>query len=274
VKDQPRNACLGSKRPYQSASLMRSRISISAKRLGEVALPSFCERCFWLRHRLGNKLPYQIFPGIFSSIDSYTRKVVHRWFDQHGTPPPWLAGLGAIGGYREPPHYSKFNHVEERLGIQIRGSPDAIFIRRDGSHLIADYNTARFTDKQDQLFPMYEAQLNAYALIGERRGLAPVSELALIYMEPFTDEEAAASRRNRRENGFAMEFSAHVLSVTIDPKRLRDLLVRVREICDRAKPPPSRSNCGDCRLVEQLVAIGGRARPNLVPGLQSLERLS
>src|SRR5207244_7001286 len=119
-------------------------------------------------------------------------------------------------------------------------------------------------------FPMYETQLNAYALIGERCGLAPVSELALIYMEPFTDEEAAASRRNRRENGFAMEFSAHILSVRIDRKRLYDLLVRVREICDRAKPPPSRSNCRDCGLVDEVVAVVGRPRPHVVPGLREL----
>jgi hypothetical protein len=161
--------------------------------------------------------------------------------------------LGKIDGYRQPPHYSKFNHVDARLGIKIQGSPDAIFTRRDGSQLIADYKTARFTDKQDELFPMYEIQLNAYAMIGDRSGFAPVSELALIYMEPFTHEEAAASKRNRRSNGFAMEFSAHILSVTINSKRLRHLLMKVRDICDRTKPPSSRPNCGDCGLVERIV---------------------
>jgi len=49
---------------------------ISAKTLGELALPDFCPRCFWLKLH-AKHLPLQIFPGIFSSIDAYTKRVVH-----------------------------------------------------------------------------------------------------------------------------------------------------------------------------------------------------
>ena len=45
---------------------------VCAKTLG---MPSFCPRCFWLQ--MHYKLPYQIFPGIFSNIDSYTKNLVH-----------------------------------------------------------------------------------------------------------------------------------------------------------------------------------------------------
>jgi hypothetical protein len=55
---------------------MTTQIRISAKNLGELAMPSFCPRCFWLKLRLNNRLPFQIFPGIFSSIDSYTKTIV------------------------------------------------------------------------------------------------------------------------------------------------------------------------------------------------------
>ena len=48
---------------------MPKPIRISAKNLGAVAMPGFCPRCFWIQmHAEG--LPYQIFPGIFSSIDA------------------------------------------------------------------------------------------------------------------------------------------------------------------------------------------------------------
>ena len=47
---------------------MNRQIQISAKNLGALALPAFCPRCFWIRMKCGGKLPYQIFPGIFSSI--------------------------------------------------------------------------------------------------------------------------------------------------------------------------------------------------------------
>ena len=55
----------------------RSDLRISAKNLGAFALPGFCPRCFWLQLRVENRLPFQIFPGIFSSIDAYTKRVVH-----------------------------------------------------------------------------------------------------------------------------------------------------------------------------------------------------
>ena len=59
-------------------------LRISAKNLGALALPGFCPRCFWLKLKAQNRLPFQIFPGIFSSIDAYTKRVVHAWIDQNG----------------------------------------------------------------------------------------------------------------------------------------------------------------------------------------------
>ncbi len=64
-----------------------SQFRISAKNRGELAFPDFCPRCFWLRTKAKNKLPFQIFPGIFSSIDAYTKRVVHAWIDQNGGAP-------------------------------------------------------------------------------------------------------------------------------------------------------------------------------------------
>ncbi|MEK7873958.1 MAG: hypothetical protein AAB502_08910, partial [Chloroflexota bacterium] len=58
-------------------------VIISAKNLGGFAGPDACERCLWIG--LHGKLPYQIFPGIFRSIDSYTKKVVHGFFRRTGT---------------------------------------------------------------------------------------------------------------------------------------------------------------------------------------------
>src|SRR5437867_2064629 len=237
----------------------RDRISISAKKLGEVALPDFCPRCFWIKLHVQYRPPFQVFPGIFSSIDSYTRKVVHQWFESHGEAPPWLSHIGRITGYRPPPHYSSFGIIDERLNIELRGSPDAIFVRPDRSHIIGDYKTAKYTATQDALFPMYETQLNAYALIGRQRGLAPVSGLALIYMEPVTDESAAAKRTNRRDEGFAMGFAAHVLRVEINLRSVCALLATVRDISDRRKPPAGREGCKECVRLDGLTTVVARA---------------
>jgi hypothetical protein len=169
--------------------------------------------------------------------------------------PVWLGDLGDLVGYREPPHHSKFQLLYKSHGILLTGSPDGVLIRSDGSHVIVDYKTAKYTDTQDELYPMYEAQLNAYALLGEQCGFAPVAGLALIYMEPVTDQDAAAEDGNHLEDGFAMGFRANVQPVTINRGLVERLMVTTRKIFDRASAPPGREGCKDCGLVDALVQV-------------------
>ena len=163
--------------------------------------------------------------------------------------------MGAISGYRNPPHFSKFNVLDGETSILLTGSPDGVLIREDGSNVIIDYKTAKFTEQQDELFPMYEAQVNAYAYIGERCGLSPVSGLALVYTEPVTDQTAADKDANTTGHGFIMEFSAHIVPVRLAPDVVPVLLQRVREIFDLTRPPESSQGCKDCVLLENLLSV-------------------
>lgn len=236
---------------------MSEPIAISAKNLGGMAMPGFCPRCFWIQmHAKG--LPYQIFPGIFSSIDAYGKRLVHGWFDRHHSAPPWLAGLGGIKAYRNPPHHSKFSILDRDTNVILRGTPDGILVRQDESNLVVDYKTAKFTAHQDGLFPMYEVQLNAYAMIGEQRGIAPVSGLALVYTEPVTDDAAAKKDANQTSSGFLMEFSAHILPVDLVPDKIPPLLAKVREIYELEHPPQGREGCKDCSLLQDLIKAAER----------------
>ena len=233
---------------------MSEPITISAKNLGAVAMPDFCPRCFWITmHAEG--IPYQIFPGIFSSIDSYGKRLVHGWFDRHHSAPPWLAGLGNITGYINPPHYTKFSILDRESNVLLRGTPDGIMVMQDRSHLIVDYKTAKFTQHQDELFPMYEVQLNAYAVIGAQQGVAPVSGLALVYTQPVTDNDTARKDANQTDSGFLMEFRAHIQPVDLTPGKIRLLLAKVREIYDQKHPPKSREGCKDCALLHGLFEL-------------------
>ncbi|MDA0733939.1 MAG: PD-(D/E)XK nuclease family protein [Chloroflexi bacterium] len=236
---------------------MADRIRISAKALGEVALSGFCPRCFWIKLRMRNRLPFQIFPGIFSSIDSYSKRVVHSWFDRHQRPPDWLQGLGALSGYVEPPSYTTFQIVNEEYNVLLTGSPDGVFVREDGSHLIVDYKTSRHTKNQDKLYPMYETQLNAYAQIGEQCGLNPVSGLALIYTEPLTDDGSASDDAIHNGKGFAMGFSVHIVDVPLNVKMLEPLLAKTREIHDLPNSPSGRTDCKDCQQLDSLLELAG-----------------
>jgi len=231
---------------------MTDRIRISAKNLGELALTNFCSRCFWLKLKLNNKLPFQIFPGIFSSIDAYTKNIIHSWFDRYQSTPPWLSDLGELTGYINPPHYSI---VDDDNDILFTGVPDGIFIRPDGSYIIVDYKTARYTVAQGSLFPMYEVQLNGYALIGNERGFNPVSDLALVYMEPVTDKETAIHDGNYRDDGFALGFSPKVHRVDLNPGEIYPLLAQVREIYEMPGAPDSHTGCKNCESVEAMARL-------------------
>jgi CRISPR/Cas system-associated exonuclease Cas4 (RecB family) len=232
-----------------------AQIKISAKNLGALALPGFCPRCFWITLHCP-KLPFQIFPGIFSSIDSYTKKVTNLHFELHNRLPSWLKGLSVQARPVKVPHHSKFKVLHEETDIVLNGMPDEILQKEDGSFLILDYKTAKYTKAQDSLLPLYQVQLNAYAYIGKRNGFDPIAGLALVYMEPQTDIAIDDLSSVIQEDGFLMEFGGHILEINInDEESIPPLLREVRRICDQPVPPEGNDGCKDCMLLEELLNI-------------------
>jgi PD-(D/E)XK nuclease superfamily len=160
-------------------------LTISAKDLGWLAMPSFCPRCFWIRRHMTVKPPFQAFPAIFQHIDGYTKRIVHGIFDRDGTAPGWLSELD-VSSYIEPPTY-KTLFMQFDNAVVLRGSPDGVFKKSDGSIVVVDYKTAAFLGADDPLHPIYDVQLNAYAMLLQHLGYGTVSALALIYCQPHTD---------------------------------------------------------------------------------------
>jgi hypothetical protein len=235
-------------------------LQISAKPVGELALPDHCNRCIALKLKLKSRLPFQHFPGIFSSIDSVTKNTSEAYCDQAGRLPDWLAELGAVG-YRKPPHWTQFRRLIPEHNVLLTGAPDAILVRPDGSHVIIDYKTARLTAGQDELFPVYEVQLNGYAMIAEVCGFAPISGLALVYMEPTTDPLGGHAQLCRPD-GFQMGFVARIVNVKLNTAMLDPLLARVRALYDSPELPAGRSGCEDCRRLDALARL---ALPSVAP---------
>lgn len=230
------------------------QLRISAKDLGALALPGFCPRCFWIS-RHASRLPFQIFPGIFSSIDSYSKKITARYFESHQELVHWFAQQGLAGEPVKVPHHSKFNVLDEETAILLTGMPDEILRLADGSYAILDYKTAKFTANQDSLMPMYDVQLNVYGYIGERLEFNPVSRLLLIYYEPVTDITAHEIDLLVHDHGFQMGFLGKPLEIRRDAGRIPPLLKRVREIVDLPRPPQGREGCADCRALNELVGL-------------------
>ncbi len=232
--------------------------TISATDLGFYASSRFCLHCAWVRLHV-KSLPYQSFPGIFSTIDRYNKLIVQSHFDRESALPVWLSGLGEVESYIKPPHWSKFKIFDETSGVTLRGEADGIFKMRDGSHTIVDYKTSKFSPAQRAMLRSYETQLNAYAYIGERLGLSPVGRLALVYMEPLTSDETSQNPGLVDERGFSMGFEATVVKVELKPETLiPPLLRKVQAVAEMDHPPDGSPGCKDCDALEGLISALGR----------------
>ncbi len=235
---------------------MNQPIRISAKHLGELAMPNFCARCFWLQLRCGWRMPFTFFPGIFSTLDSHVKRVVAAHFAAHSHLPSWLPP--DLGTPLAVPHWSKFGWLDEATDILLVGAPDEMTRCSDGSISILDYKTAKYTENADALLPLYHAQLNGYATITEQLGLGRVSSLWLIYCEPqpLDNSNPLALYRN---NGFSMNFAAKIVPVELHAKGILPLLAKVRQIANMSEPPAGRSDCKDCQRLKDLIQLATEA---------------
>lgn len=235
------------------------QITISARTLGMLSLPDFCPQCFWMILRCENKFPFQIpMPGIFNSIDAYGKKLIHAFFDQKKVLPAWFPDIGKVSSYvpGRNLHWSRFKLEDAKTRITLRGTPDDVFRLSDNSYHVVDYKTAKATKKQDQLFPLYVVQLNAYAYISAIQGLAPISGLSLIYTEPQTDIGSHEITHLMSEDAFSLKFKATLKRVELSAdKIIPALLRRGRDIFDSVKPPEGKDGCKDCALLRQLLTI-------------------
>lgn len=249
-------------------SELQIRPRISAKVLAELNLPDVCERCFGLKWLFsqqprvgGRQLPFQFgVPGVFSSIDSFTKNVVRSWLDKVGAPPPWFPWVGwPVVGYLDPKllHWSKFQFFDEATGILLTASPDEVLILDEvlsqEPHVLTDYKCARITDTQDSLFPLYHAQLNTEAFMGRATGLLRPAGLGLLYTEPLPGA-------NGEGEELAMPFRPVWRPVAVDPDLPRQLLGRAKAAMDAVNSgalPHARPGCPDCCLLARFRATCG-----------------
>jgi CRISPR/Cas system-associated exonuclease Cas4 (RecB family) len=226
---------------------------ISAKDLGWLATDDFCPRCFWIeRHAKG--LPYQMgFPGIFSSIDSYTKNIVERYFEKNGKLPSWLKEVGEVKRIVSIKP-SKFKLV--RGNVTLSGIPDLILQHPDNSFCIVDYKTARYTGNQDQLMPIYQIQLNGYAYIAEGIGYKPVKDLYLVYFEPpYKEVYEQITDGYTNQIGFEMPFKPTIHKIKRDTQEVERLFNKAEQIYSNEKPPAGVAGCEDCRKLKELIEL-------------------
>ena len=228
---------------------------ISAKNLGILALPDSCPRCFWMRAKLGWKAPWAIMPGIFSSIDGYSKRAILAYFEKNGHFPPWIAGRWADVRPLKSPHHSTFRRTDPETGIVLTGVPDLMLGLPRRRLVILDLKTARYSDHQDSLLPMYEVQLNGYALIAEGLGMGHVEALGLVYGEPPPNDDNKGLDALVSDQGFSMPFKTTAEPIVLDRALISPLLRRAKTLLEMEYPPHEREGCKECKMVEEMVRI-------------------
>jgi CRISPR/Cas system-associated exonuclease Cas4 (RecB family) len=234
-------------------------MNISVSRLAVVARPNFCPRCFWIKLKMGWELPFVMpMPGVFRDIDRHVKNVVRTHYEQKGVLPQWFPYLGEVTKLEKDPKWRDFHFTHSQLGITFRGEMDEI-LQLDGyGYHIVDYKTARYTAAQGELFPMFEAQLNAYAYIAECGGFfLPVIGLSLVYLEPDTDFQLTPGLIERSSDRLMLGFAPQVKTIVIKPASfIEGLLQKAADIAGLPEPPKPISRCQNCQLVERLAEIG------------------
>lgn len=222
-----------------------------------MALPTFCSRCYWYRLNCRNP-PYSVFPAIFNDIDLYTKRIVHAYMDKHGHPPDWMGAFSTAQGYADPGLLKLEDH---ETGILLTGAVDDLLHADERSRwFLLDYKTARYTNGQDRLLPLYKAQLLAYAYLLAKTGYAEPEISGLIYFEPPSEPTIDDLLNCTEESGFVLPLSANVIPVELeDFRRLRSFLRKSREIYDQDKDPKEgREGCPDCKKLDFLISVAAR----------------
>jgi hypothetical protein len=224
------------------------QFKISAKNLAQLNNENTCLRCFWNLLQLRHRTPFNIFPSIFSTFDSFQKQLVENAFEKTGKFPKWLGDMAdAVGLADSPP---RMEHIHQRTNIVLVGIPDHVFEWKDGSVSPIDYKTARYSKGQDSLKPLYEAQLDAYSFLLDAKSSLKSEHGALVYFEP-----TGADTMTLTDSGYVQPWQVHVSYIDVSGETTLELLDLAREIYEQQSAPDGRAECLDCELLEKVANL-------------------
>jgi len=225
------------------------------KELGNLAKEDFCPRCFWYEKNFG---PFpSFFPGVFNIIDRNLKNSVWLRWKKERKLPAWLEvdnvekvlTLDRVGTTKEMHKQKYLIAFHKKSGFGLRGAPDLVLKLKDNTLHIIDFKTGRFKEEGDKFLPMYEVQLNGYALLATKM---KVSKLSLVYFNPTKDIPDEIFT----ENNFMLKFAPKIVSVKIKKDLVIDLLMKAKEILNLKKPPLAKENCrSTCFYIDKI--LGG-----------------
>ncbi len=226
-------------------------VHLSVSDIGSIALKSFCPRCFWLKKKTKNQLPYRVPPpGIFSNIENYMKKIVVNRVRNHS------AGYFIKELENAEDLVNSDNKTYEKffpeLNCHVYGIPDTIFSNYDKSFSIAEFKAARFTSAQMDIINQYELQLQVHAMLVRDYQIKPISRLLLIYFEPHISDFDIEVKSHEGDK-ISLDFSPFVHSVKQNDFEVHSFIKKAVSIIQMDESPPPSQNCRDCNSLNNII---------------------
>ena len=203
-----------------------------------------CPRCFYLRVVRGIDRPSMAFPKVFGRIDSLMKNLFA------GKPTSAIDSMlppGRVGMQGKWVNSAPIEFPGVAASCYLKGAFDSVLAFDDGSYAVVDFKTST---PSRQHIAFYGRQLSAYAYALEHPaagalGLAPVSKLGLLYLDPVDidhDEE-------RKRIVYGGEATWQELPK--DEGKFLKFLHGVLEVLSQPEPPPASETCGFCAYREE-----------------------
>ena len=231
---------------------------ISATNLAGLAADDFCPRCFWLKSRLGFKLPFAMFPKVFQELDKYQKTFTESYWRSNGVLPPWLKKY-EVEEIIQVPEYGKFC-AQHECGVMVSGITDHMFRLVSQKNVVFDYKTSHpFGDKMQGI---YKTQLSTYAWISPRFGFGEVEKVALVYYEPQTAitewGKMSYPMGYPTVEGLCINFRPLVIEMEIID--INPLILKAQQLAEGAMPMASQY-CKECdRILDWVETVSHTSR--------------
>lgn len=243
-------------------------IKAGVKTVAALAMPGQCRRCYWVKIQMNNKKPFDIFPKILNSMDTYQKRLMTEYAKQKDAFPPWCGDMGDIAPYVNWIPKERSTWYDEASDIQLTGYPDCV-LGNPRSMIVIDFKSAYFDHGQQAILPLYAAQVNGYADIIEWHGTGKVNMLQLIYMQPVIDLQGNDYLTRQKWSGYYLAFKPNPVPIAREEGLTLRLLAEFRSLADMPHPPKGNPECKDCALLDQMGEVMLRARQIPLPTVES-----
>jgi len=203
-----------------------------------------CQRCFWLKIRMGIVQPSIPLPGIFSKLAGlqktfYTGKQTDK---VHPALPPGIVKYGEKWVQSQPISFDGHDNT-----VYIKGRFDIIVEFDDESYGVIDFKTG---NPDEQKADLYSRQLHAYAYCLEHpaeraMSLSPITKLGLLYFYPTATSQTSIEK-------LSYDSEIHWIEIGRNNDKFMQFLERVLILLEADTPPDPSPGCNWCGYGEKM----------------------